>query len=352
MPIPRHSDTKKPTDTNGSKAKTFDRMPSNAALNRIMTSGGATAYLERIYAELATADDDAKLWALVIRLWRLDGWHDLLKQTIFSGPLPPPNLFAGRILPDSIRTIMGLGQRNGLIWALSAMLLAKDKAAKSAMAAIAENKTELIVLIDSVSVAIDGLQSAGINLDGKAGARILALLEIHSTREVSSGLAQLVGLLRGAKPIAKLAMLLLEERAALRSQAQQAVLQRQEDEALFNAAWRDADSALARALQNADGLYCTSRLADNLTSDLTEAIGEAVQAIRTAASKRELYLGQDLGEIRPFNPTSDAHDDPRITVGSTVKVLKSAVFQGRKSNPRVVRFANVISVSQKEHGNE
>jgi hypothetical protein len=116
------------------------------------------------------------------------------------------------------------------------------------------------------------------------------------------------------------------------------------EEAIADAAWRQADDALARALQNIAALKYAVDEARELDPRVKGYAGVVAQAVRSAAAKRELELDGTIGATAQFDPLTHQGDDPSISSTALVRIMKPAVAQGRNTWRRVLKKAEVVPV--------
>jgi hypothetical protein len=116
----------------------------------------------------------------------------------------------------------------------------------------------------------------------------------------------------------------------------------QPEDAIADAAWRQADDALARALQNIAVLKHAVDEASELDPTVRGYAGVVSQAVRSAAAKRELELDGTIGSTAQFDPLTHQVDDPSIGSEAIVRITKPAVAQGRSTWRRVVKKAEVV----------
>src|SRR5262249_45928396 len=112
-------------------------------------------------------------------------------------------------------------------------------------------------------------------------------------------------------------------------------------EVVADAAWRQADDALARALQNIAALKHAVDEAREVDPRIRGYAGVVAQAVRSAAAKRELELDGTIGSIAQFDPLTHQGDDPSIGSAALVRIMKPAVAQGRDTWRRVIKKAEV-----------
>ena len=106
-------------------------------------------------------------------------------------------------------------------------------------------------------------------------------------------------------------------------------------ERIENAAWAEADEALAQALQD---LPVFNRAINKLqeatqdhTSELVKRTASAsnlvLQSVRQAARKRELSFATEEGGETKFDPVMHRSDE-RLEVGAAVRIRKAPVIRG------------------------
>jgi hypothetical protein len=111
------------------------------------------------------------------------------------------------------------------------------------------------------------------------------------------------------------------------------------DEIMAENAWRLADAALARALQQTPRLR---KALDGLDRDLKRFVGETIDGLRHAARTREMEIVGQPGDVAPFDAEAHEDDDQGFRSGERVRIVRPAVFQGSGSYRRVVRKAQVV----------
>jgi hypothetical protein len=118
-----------------------------------------------------------------------------------------------------------------------------------------------------------------------------------------------------------------------------------------NAAWAEADEALAQALQDMSvfnrALSKLQEAAQDNTSALIKRTAAAsnlvLQSVRQAARKRELSFATEEGKETKFDPVMHRSDED-LEVGVTVRIRKAPVIRGPAELGVVVLAGEVESV--------
>ena len=119
-------------------------------------------------------------------------------------------------------------------------------------------------------------------------------------------------------------------------------IQSSSNEAIAEAAWTQADDALARALQNSAALTHALDQAGEVDSTVRGYAEIVVQAVDGAAAKRELELEGAIGGIANFDSSAHTCDDPTLGSKSTVRITMPAVAQGKKTWRKIIRKAEIV----------
>jgi hypothetical protein len=116
------------------------------------------------------------------------------------------------------------------------------------------------------------------------------------------------------------------------------------DDVIAEAAWSQADDALARALQNAAALTHAldqTGAADSVVRGHAEILAQSVDS---TAAKRELELEGVIGETARYDPGAHHADDLGLGSESVVRITVPAVAQGRKTWRKIIRKAEIEPV--------
>ena len=115
-------------------------------------------------------------------------------------------------------------------------------------------------------------------------------------------------------------------------------------EAIAEAAWSQADDALARALQNAAALTHAldqTGAVDRMVRGYAEILAQSVDS---TAAKRELELEGVIGETANYDPGAHHAYDFGLGSESVVRITIPAVAQGRKTWRKIIRKAEIVPV--------
>jgi hypothetical protein len=121
---------------------------------------------------------------------------------------------------------------------------------------------------------------------------------------------------------------------------------------IATAAWSEADEALGEALQAIprvqgaiEKLEGCGAVDANLVRQARLAANLVFQAVRSAARKRELWLGSEPGAEAPFDPVRYYSDD-HLSYGDQIRVVKPPVIRGRGTASVVVRIGEAAAIGK------
>ena len=219
-----------------------------------------------------------------------------------------------------------------------------------------DNSPTPLALSEAVATALARMESGGKPITKAIAARSIDALEKYASQLGASKQRT------GVSPLARLAKVstladmgrLVEALLALQTTSPEVAggngpvkppstqAPTQTEDAIADAAWRQADDALARALQNIAALKHAVDEARELDPRVRGYAGVVAQAVRSVAAKRELELDGTIGATAQFDPLTHQGDDPSIASAALVRIMKPAVAQGRNTWRRVVKKAEVI----------
>lgn len=317
-----------------------------ASRDQLLRDGLAGEFAARLLRQ-AQGDTQRQVegWKLVGALWADEAWREHLRAADVAGAPPSPLRFSGSPLTSIAQALLGLYGEDALAWCAYAYLVRTGPAATPIEQAILARALDVHAVIEAIGTALTELEadptSYPSGIPGKVATLLLQCFAGTATPGQSKGAAAKIGSLTfNRDQAATLIQALLSARLPTQLPADAPAGNNLEN-ALAETAWVEADEALARALQQTPALREAIREPTGLNPQLRSQIGAIIQAVRTSAAKRELDIEGTPGSEATFDPVKHAHDDPRLKAVKRVRIVTPTVFQGRGTNRRVLRAADV-----------
>lgn len=329
-------------------------------LQALAQSPAAGHFAERLVTEAFSGGAHAAAcMRLVGHIGADAAWAAKLAPNKMAGQPPSPNSLEPKELEPVGRGLLAISKEQALPWLAHAYirLLPNSISRPAVEKLLFDNSPSPHALSDAVATALARMESGGKPITKAIAARSIDALENFASRldpsnqrtrvsplarlaNVSSlaDMARLVGALIALQPVSPAT---IRGNAPLESPSTQAPTQHVEA-TIAEAAWRQADDALARALQNIAALKHAVDEASELDPRVRGYAGVVAQAVRGAAAKRELELDGTIGTTAQFDPLTHQADDPSIGSATLVRIMKPAVAQGRSTWRRVVKKAEVV----------
>jgi hypothetical protein len=323
-----------------------------ATRDRLLRNGLAGEFAARLLS--SSSGETARqieTWRLVGQLFAQEPWQAHLRAAGVESAPPSPRSFAGVPLTPIVQALLGLFGKDALAWCVYAYLTRTGSAATDIADVIVAHALAVDTILEAIDAALTELEAEPDTQPSGMPGKIAKLLTQRLTKTAAphsdnSAVARVSSLAFNREQNAALiAAMLAAQLPADSSPAGSSPGDTSPDgnlqHALAETAWIEADDALARALQQTPALREAIREPNALSPQLRNQIGAILQAVRTSAAKRELEIEGSPGSETTFDPIKHAQDDPRITPTSRVRLITPTVFQGRGSNRRVLRTADV-----------
>jgi hypothetical protein len=219
---------------------------------------------------------------------------------------------------------------------------------------LVEKATTPDAFLDALSRALLAIESEGRRIAGSVASRSVEAIEKYASSRRGDVSAPTTGnVLARALSTAKRAQIapLVEALISLQAGVTIASNGNQPGEhdksagandAIAEAAWRQADDALARTLQNAAALTHALGQAGEVDDAVRDCAEIVAQSVEDAAAKRELELEGRVGETAHFDPATHHSDEPGLGTDRVVRITLPAVAQGRTSWRRIIRKAEIM----------
>lgn len=281
-------------------------------------------------------------------------WAAKFGASKLPGEPPSPNSLQPKELEPVGRALLAISKEQALPWLAHAYmrLLPNSTCRPAVEKLLLDNSPTPHALSEAIAIALGRIELGGRPITKAIAARSIDVLEKYASKLGASRLRP------GVSPLARLvkistladmgrlvdALLVLQTASPAGTGDNGPVEQPppQPEDAVADAAWRQADDALARALQNTAALKHAVDEASELDPRVRGYAGVVSQAVRSAATKRELELDGTIGATAQFDPLAHQGDDPSIASAALVRIMKPAVAQGRSSWRRVVKKAEVM----------
>jgi len=313
-----------------------------ASRDRLLRNGLAQEFAARLLS--AASGETARQvesWKLVGYLFAQEPWQAHLRAAGIESAPPSPRSFAGVPLTPIVHALLGLYGKDALAWCVYAYLTRTGSAATDIGDVIVAHTLAVGAILEAIEAALTELEAEPDDRPSGIPGKIARLLTQRLTTTAAphagnSAVARISSIIFSREHTAALIAAMLAAQLPADSSPGDNL-----HHALAETAWIEADDALARALQQTPALREAIREPTALSPQLRSQIGAIIQAVRTSAAKRELEIEGSPGSETTFDPVKHAQDDPRITPTSRVRLITPTVFQGRGTNRRVLRVADV-----------
>jgi hypothetical protein len=329
-------------------------------LQALAGSPAAGRFAERLVTEAFSGGAHAAVCMRLVGHIGGDGaWATRLAANKTAGMPPSPNSLEPNELEPVGRGLVAISKEQALPWLAHAYirLLPNSTSRPAVEKLLFDNSPTPHALSGAVATALARMESGGKPITKAIAARSIDALEKFASQlglskqqigvsplaqlanvSTLADMGRLVGALIALQPASPA---IIRGNGPLESPSTQAPTQHAEA-TIAEAAWRQADDALARALQNIAALKHAVDEASELDPRVRGYAGVVAQAIRSAAAKRELELDGTIGATAQFDPLTHQADDPSIGSAALVRIMKPAVAQGRSTWRRIVKKAEVV----------
>jgi hypothetical protein len=323
-------------------------------------SSAAKPFAERLAKEaFSSAAHAATCMGLVGRFSSDAAWAGKFEASKAAGQPPSPDDLEPKVLEPVGLGLLAISKEQALPWFAHAYLrLLPNSPSRPAIEKLLfDNSQTSHALFEAVATALIRIESGDKPITKAIAARSIDALSKyafqHSTSKSRTEVSPFARLAKVSTlaDMGRLVDALLALQTASPSPAgDNGTIERspvtqpptQPEDAIADAAWRQADDALARALQNIAALKHAVDEASELDPRVRGYAGVVSQAVRSAAAKRELELDGTIGATAQFNPLTHQVDGPSIGSEAIVRITKPAVAQGRSTWRRVVKKAEVV----------
>jgi hypothetical protein len=275
-----------------------------------------------------------------------------------SGEPPSPNNLQPKELEPVGRGVLAILKEQALPWLAHAYirLLPNSTCRPAVEKLLLDNSPTPHALCEAVTIALGRIETDGKPITKAIAARSIDALEKYASQLGASRLRPEVSPLARLAKVSTLADMgrLVDALLALQTASPVATGDNgpveptgvqgptPPEDPIADAAWRQADGALARALQNIAALKHAVDEASELDAQVRGFAGAVSQAVRSAAAKRELELDGTIGATAQFDPLAHQADDPSVGSAALVRIRIPAVAQGRSTWRRVLKKAEVV----------
>lgn len=322
-------------------AKGLATARSESRLRDLAEGPAAQAFAQRLILEaLGGSPHAVTCLKLIGRFGREASWAARLHNEDAAGQLPAADDLKPRDLEPVGQGLVVISPPLALPWIAAAYLLAKGVTAAGVETLLLETASSTGALAQALNSAVGSLKARGLPLTARVMGRCIDALEKRACPPGASGegpqelsLVQLAKATRRTDAARLLAALLP---GAFAGEADAgAPAQDRLTNPITEAAWSEADEALARALRDMDFM---ARSFDRLEAAAQDALADparkarnatnlVLQWVRQAARYRKVAALHKTGDRVPFDPK--VHDLlGEAAMGALVRIVKPAVVRG------------------------